>query len=74
LLKKVNVFNLIKDIPPDPVAGKQNPASEKQDPTARREGRGGEAAGDAFATGEGGFAGVDDGRKRGGDPGCFSFR
>jgi hypothetical protein len=31
LLKMVNVFNLIKDIPPDPVAGKQNLASEKQD-------------------------------------------
>jgi hypothetical protein len=66
LLKKVDIFNLKKDIPPDPVAGKQNPASdkqnpssEKQNPAAGREGRGGEATG-------GGFAGVDDGRKRAG--------
>jgi hypothetical protein len=78
LLKKVDIFNLNKDIPPDPVAGKQNPASdkqnplsEKQNPAAGRGGRGGEAAG-------GGFAGVDDGRKsagqrdsRTGDRGCF---
>jgi hypothetical protein len=39
LLKKVNVFNLIKDIPLDPVAQKQNLASEKQD---RQRGDGGE--------------------------------
>jgi hypothetical protein len=33
--------------------------------------RGEEATGGGFAMGEDGFAGVDDGRKRGGDRGCF---
>jgi hypothetical protein len=75
LLKKVDIFNLNKDIPPDPVAGKQNPASYKQNPSSEKQnpaaGRGGEgerrreAGSPVWTTG---------GRERDRGSGMFSFR